>query len=122
MSEMLERLRVAEAARPATEPQVWKAYDYLVHQIVWDRDERGENRSLIEAYILQGELQRAIAARGWISEQKSSLCDGGLYIAYIFPTLEDYQKDVDDLSINYRAMNGDTHVAALLAAYLEAVE
>jgi hypothetical protein len=108
MKDMLDRLKRAD-------PSTYKGYKYLCDCIVWQSWERGEDKPLVEERILQGELQEAIQARGYMFS-----------VSHIWPK-ESIPAHMWKVRIfidpdNIIETRDDRPAAALLAAYLAAIE
>ena len=109
MKDMLDRLAKAD-------PATYKGYKYLCDCIVWQSWERGEDRPIIEERILQGELQEAIQAHrsadflnDWFWKIEYLDCD--IYEATVYRRTGYISKE-----------RHDSPAAALLTAYLSAIE
>jgi hypothetical protein len=98
-------------------------YDELYPEYVGDKPHLPDEIEIDNhmEHLIQGCLQEAIRARGWIFELNSKLCEGGLCSAWVFKNLKEWKKDQFDPTAEYINMGGDTEAEALLRAYLAAI-
>ncbi|MCK9568700.1 hypothetical protein M0R72_07155 [Candidatus Pacearchaeota archaeon] len=115
MKDMLARL---EKADPETYQRITEFHwlDDIMSRHEYECDEWGHRATLsmpdfYEDAILQAVLQEAITSRGWLLEQST----------YTVKPSAKIWKTADPIWKTYRGV-GDSPVAALLAAYLSAIE